>query len=621
MHANLYVRNLPTDLDEGTLQQLFQSFGALECCRVVREASSGKSCGYGFVKFSCVSSAEAAIKGVSGARLSSNILEVKFADMDAGPSPIGPQRSPSDNLYCKNIPNEWGTGESGKQELRNLFAAHGTVKECRIFPASTKSGQFQSACALVRMGSLEEAARAMGAINSWAACTGTGAGTYPILVRYADTPEEKNRKQAKRLRMSQSNPYDQYIPPDNHLPAGFTSFPTVFPSPTSVLAPAASTPHCAYLQPQPGPQQASAIPNGHTYSAAPAYMQRSQPPMSEHLAACNLPSAPHAHQQAASPSSPYIHQRPFAAHCGVQKHSTALYIKNLPADADKLYLYERFARFGAIHSVKVMTDDGGQCKGVGFVNYATYDDAPAPMKPSLQVCFGVLLGLTAADALSWPVCDQIYMSWTTDTPRLTGQYPFASLLMSCSGNLNIEGNPLDACINFGETCGRDAAAAFCRYMGWDGLSDDSLVIVPATGPVRALTGEWCVSPGYYIPASNITQAAQIKKTDSLECNRIDGVTCYRRREEMANWLHSNLASSIGQALPVAGVPSSPIPVTAQIGVPSSPVPVTTQIGVPSSPIRVTTQIGVPRSPVPVKTEIVVPVSWGRKLSHGHEFHG
>lgn len=43
------------------------------------------------------------------------------------------------------------------------------------------------------MGSLEEAARAMGAINSWAACTCTGAGTYPILVRYADTPEEKNR--------------------------------------------------------------------------------------------------------------------------------------------------------------------------------------------------------------------------------------------------------------------------------------------------------------------------------------------------------------------------------------------------------------------------------------------
>lgn len=33
----------------------------------------------------------------------------------------------------------------------------------------------------------------MEAVNSWAACTDTGAGTYPILVRYADTPEEKNR--------------------------------------------------------------------------------------------------------------------------------------------------------------------------------------------------------------------------------------------------------------------------------------------------------------------------------------------------------------------------------------------------------------------------------------------
>ena len=89
VHANLYVRNLPTDLDEGTLQQLFQSFGALEDCRVVKEASNGVSRGYGFVKFSSVPAAEAAIKALNGATLSSNVLEVRFAEMDAVPALLG----------------------------------------------------------------------------------------------------------------------------------------------------------------------------------------------------------------------------------------------------------------------------------------------------------------------------------------------------------------------------------------------------------------------------------------------------------------------------------------------------------------------------------------------------
>lgn len=42
----------------------------------------------------------------------------------------------------------------------------------------------------------------------------------------------------------------------------------------------------------------------------------------------------------------------------------------LPAQADKLFLYEHFAPLGAILSVRVLTDDTGDCRGVGFVNYA-----------------------------------------------------------------------------------------------------------------------------------------------------------------------------------------------------------------------------------------------------------
>ncbi|EIE21139.1 hypothetical protein COCSUDRAFT_57056 [Coccomyxa subellipsoidea C-169] len=167
------------------------------------------------------------------------------------------------------------------------------------------------------------------------------------------------------------------------------------------------------------------------------------------------------------------------------------------------------------------------------------------------------------------------MAWTTDTPRLTGQYPFASLLLTCSGNLSIEGNPLDACLSFGTVCGHDAARAFCRYLGWDGVADDSFVAVPAAGPTRALSGEWCVSPGQYVVASNITEAGQIKKVDGVPCSRLDGVTCFRRREVFASWLAANVPSSVGQSLPLPleGVPPAP-------KVPGSPVPATIIIARP-----------------------------------------
>lgn len=61
--------------------------------------------------------------------------------------------------------------------------------------------------------------------------------------------------------------------------------------------------------------------------------------------------------------------------------SSSLYVKNLPADADKCFLYEKFAPYGAIMSVKVLCDpETGACRGVGFVNFAEHDAAVRAMQ-------------------------------------------------------------------------------------------------------------------------------------------------------------------------------------------------------------------------------------------------
>lgn len=69
--------------------------------------------------------------------------------------------------------------------------------------------------------------------------------------------------------------------------------------------------------------------------------------------------------------------------------SASLYIKNLPTDADKLFLYEKFSPYGAILSVKVLNDpQSGQCRGVGFVNFAEHTAAVR----SIQALHGTKVG-------------------------------------------------------------------------------------------------------------------------------------------------------------------------------------------------------------------------------------
>ena len=61
-HSNVYVKNLSEDVDELTLKGVFDKFGAVESCCVIRDVSTNSSRGFGFVKFVQVHQAEAAIK-------------------------------------------------------------------------------------------------------------------------------------------------------------------------------------------------------------------------------------------------------------------------------------------------------------------------------------------------------------------------------------------------------------------------------------------------------------------------------------------------------------------------------------------------------------------------------
>lgn len=309
--TNVYISKLPVHVNEATLTKLFEQYGVIECCRVQRNPHNTTGRTFGFVKFRTNEEALSAIEGMNGALINDAAIEVKLADQDPGEKASG--GTPSDNLYVRNLPSGWGT-----EEMTALFSQYGTVMACRVLHLGEDS---RGAGGLVRMGNVIEAATAISALNGRI----PQGGSDLLFVRYADTPEEKARRKTKK-----PGPPVRYTP--------YPSSPAPVPTGLQII------------QPQPiyaletGPYTTTtwSLDAGTAYAVAPV-----------------------------RPTYATVYGTSRSATYTPSSSSSSVYIKNLPPTADKLFLYEKFARFGAITSVKPMPDEvTGCCRGIGFVNFS-----------------------------------------------------------------------------------------------------------------------------------------------------------------------------------------------------------------------------------------------------------
>eukprot|EP00878_Enallax_costatus_P002507 GHUV01002687.1.p1 GENE.GHUV01002687.1~~GHUV01002687.1.p1 ORF type:complete len:330 (+),score=66.62 GHUV01002687.1:218-1207(+) len=287
-HSNVYLANLPPSIDsEAGLRNLCSTYGTVESCRIVRNTrGEGKS--FAFCKFGTIAEAMAAIAALNNAQVGSSVLEVKIADADAGdrnPELLAP---PSDNLYAKNLPNT-----ITEDELRSLFSPCGSVIECRVLHSGAgRGGEGAGAGALIRMSSVSEASQAIQHLHNQR----LQGSPMPLVVRYADSHEQKMKKAARQYKQ-----FDRF---------GY----------------------------------GSGMPMGGGY-----------------------------HQQHQGPSHMGYYSPASSSQYGGGVCS--VYIKYLPEPTDKLWLYEKFAPYGAVLSVKVLTNENGTCRGVGFINYGDPDAA------------------------------------------------------------------------------------------------------------------------------------------------------------------------------------------------------------------------------------------------------
>ena len=64
--ATVYVGNLPWRTTEDDLCQLFQRFGPIVDARVIQDAATGRSRGYGFVQLANAAQVQAAVAELNG---------------------------------------------------------------------------------------------------------------------------------------------------------------------------------------------------------------------------------------------------------------------------------------------------------------------------------------------------------------------------------------------------------------------------------------------------------------------------------------------------------------------------------------------------------------------------
>lgn len=75
---SLFVYNLAPETEDSTLWKLFGPFGAVLSVRVIKDFTTNKCKGYGFITMSNYEEALAAINALNGTQLSNRTLQVSF---------------------------------------------------------------------------------------------------------------------------------------------------------------------------------------------------------------------------------------------------------------------------------------------------------------------------------------------------------------------------------------------------------------------------------------------------------------------------------------------------------------------------------------------------------------
>jgi RNA recognition motif-containing protein len=75
----LFVGNIPFSMSEEDLRETFEEFGSMISCKLIKDAETGRSRGFGFIEYSSKEEAEAAIENLNETEVQGKRLVVNEA--------------------------------------------------------------------------------------------------------------------------------------------------------------------------------------------------------------------------------------------------------------------------------------------------------------------------------------------------------------------------------------------------------------------------------------------------------------------------------------------------------------------------------------------------------------
>jgi len=82
MNSKIYVGNLPYQIENATLENLFSSYGNVKTVNIIKDRDTGRAKGFGFVEMETAAEANQAIEGLNNQELEGRPLRVNIANDD-----------------------------------------------------------------------------------------------------------------------------------------------------------------------------------------------------------------------------------------------------------------------------------------------------------------------------------------------------------------------------------------------------------------------------------------------------------------------------------------------------------------------------------------------------------
>ncbi|KAJ6391884.1 hypothetical protein OIU77_025777 [Salix suchowensis] len=172
-HANVFIKNLDTKIDNKALHDTFASFGPVLSCKVAVD-NNGQSKGYGFIQFENEEDAQSAINRLNGMKGEREAeLKAKFEQERNSRY----EQMKAANLYLKNL------GDTiDDEKLKELFSEFGSITSCKVM---LDQQGLSKGSGFVAFSTPEEASRALSAMN------GKMIGKKPLYVAIAQRRVER----------------------------------------------------------------------------------------------------------------------------------------------------------------------------------------------------------------------------------------------------------------------------------------------------------------------------------------------------------------------------------------------------------------------------------------------